>query len=93
MRTLPCPGCGSPISEATLVPGARIECDLCAGMVLEVVEDGGQPRVREVHFASCPICDAKLEVPRDAVVGQTMSHCGRSFRLTCEFAAWALEQS
>lgn len=91
MQAVSCPGCGLPIAEAALVPGARIECELCAGLVLEVVDDGGGLDVREVHFASCPVCDARLEVPRDAAVGQRMSHCGRSFRLTLEFGAYALE--
>ncbi|MGH7820906.1 MAG: hypothetical protein ACREQ9_14155 [Candidatus Binatia bacterium] len=91
MTAVACPGCGSAIDEAALVRGSRIECPLCAGLVLEVVEKGRGLDVREVHFASCPVCDARIEVPRDAAAGATMGHCGRTFRLTLEFGAYALE--
>lgn len=91
MRAIPCPGCGQQIPEFELTPAKRIECEHCAGLVLEVETGGGALVLRQVHFASCPACDARLEVPRDAVAGQEMRHCGRTFRLTYESGAWALE--
>jgi hypothetical protein len=90
MGAIPCPGCGSPIRTEGLLPGMRIDCELCAGVVLEVTDEGGRIGLREVPFASCPVCDARLEVPRQAKAGDEMSHCGRVFRLTYEFGAWAL---
>lgn len=91
-RSVACPGCGEPVPEDRLVPGNRFECENCAGLVIEVVGDeAGRPGLREVPFASCPVCDVPLEVPVDAWAGGTMEHCGRRFRLTCEFGSWALE--
>lgn len=91
MSQLLCPGCGEAVPENRLRPGSRFGCEHCAGLTLEVVEDRGQLGLRQVHFVSCPVCDAKLEVSRDAGPGEIMRHCGRSFRLTYEFGAYSLE--
>jgi hypothetical protein len=47
--------------------------------------------LRQVHRVSCPSCSQVLEVPKHAKAGDTMTCCGRMFRLTYEFGAYALE--
>lgn len=91
MSSLACLGCGSPVHDDRLVPGNRFECQRCAGLTIEVVDRRGELALREVAFASCPVCDERLEVPAGAAPGQTMSHCGLTFQLTYAFGAYALE--
>ena len=90
MSSLNCVGCGAPVHVDRLVTGNRFQCENCAGLTIEVVDRHGELALRQVHFASCPVCDERLEVPPDAALGGTMSHCGRAFQLTYGFGAHAL---
>ncbi len=86
-----CPGCGEGIDASSLREGEVLECERCAGLVLKVVSEGERLTLRQIHYVSCPLCEHKLEVPQDARPGDTLSCCGKTFRLTYEFGAYALE--
>ncbi len=43
------------------------------------------------HRVSCPECDRIITVPPNAKAGDTVECCGREYRLTFEYGAFALE--
>jgi hypothetical protein len=88
-ETVVCPDCGARLPVPPhLDVGGRFECPHCAGTWLEW-QGGG--RVRRVEWVSCPEGDEVLEVPPDARPGDRMVCAGKTWRLTYEFGAWALE--
>jgi endogenous inhibitor of DNA gyrase (YacG/DUF329 family) len=91
MLSVLCPGCGEKVNISSLTEGDRFECANCAGLTLELVRQEDGCILRQVHRVSCPICGQILEVPEHARVGDTMTCCGRTFQLTYEFGAYALE--
>lgn len=46
----------------------------------------------EVPYAYCAACQRDVEVPEEARPGDALTCCGRIYRLTYEFGAWALEE-
>ena len=91
MLSVICPGCGEEVDISSLKEGDRFECANCAGLTLELVRREGELTLRQVHRVSCPLCSQILEVPEHARAGDMMTCCGRTFRLTYEFGAYALE--
>ena len=91
MPSVVCPGCGEAVDISSLKEGDRLECANCAGLTLELVRREGELTLRQVHSVSCPLCSQILEVPEHSKAGDTMACCGRTFRLTYEFGAYALE--
>lgn len=45
----------------------------------------------EVKQVSCPNCDQVIELPDDAKAGDTIDCCGKQFRLSYEWGAFAAE--
>lgn len=43
------------------------------------------------YRVSCPACDAVIPVPEDARAGAYLEHCGRRYRLTWAYGAFAAE--
>jgi hypothetical protein len=41
---------------------------------------------------SCPDCDEIITLPEDARAGDTASCCGRTYRLSFEYGAFAAEK-
>lgn len=91
MPFLTCLGCGEEADISGLKEGNRFECANCASLTLELVRQEDGLTLRQVHRVSCPSCSRVLEVPKHAKAGDTMTCCGRMFRLTYEFGAYALE--
>lgn len=92
MPSLTCIGCGEEIDISNRTEGDRFECAHCADLTLELVRGDGGLNLRQVHWVSCPLCTRRQEVPKDAKPGGAMVCCGRTFRLTYEFGAYALEE-
>lgn len=90
-QELSCPGCGEAIDISSRKEGDLMECASCADLMLKLMRQEGKLALRQIYRVSCPLCDKKLEVPEDARPGDTMSCCSRTFRLTYEFGAYALE--
>lgn len=44
-----------------------------------------------IKRVSCPVCDRDVELPDDAKAGDFVTCCGKTFRLTYEFGAFAAE--
>ncbi len=91
MLAVICPGCGEKVNISSLKEGDRLECANCAGLTLELGQREGKFSLRQIHRVSCPLCSQMLEVPEYARAGDTMTCCGRTFRLTYEFGTYALE--
>ena len=92
-RTVRCPDCGEVV---TLPLGTRsgdlVECPNCAGHALRVSEDGGSWAATLAYRVSCPTCDQALTLPEGAKPGDRIECCGRPYRLTLEYGAFAAEE-
>lgn len=43
------------------------------------------------HRVSCPACEAVIPLPEDARAGDFLEHCGRQYRVTLAYGAFAAE--
>ena len=90
---VPCPDCGEHIElPAGTRSGDLLECPNCAGHALRVSENAGRWVAALVYQVSCPNCEKLLTLPEDAKPGDTVECCGRSYRLTFEYGAFAAEE-
>ena len=69
-----------------------MECPNCAGHALRVREADGQWSAALAYRVSCPDCDQNITLPEDVKAGDTVSCCGRTYKLTFEFGAFAAEK-
>ena len=70
-----------------------IDCPNCAGHALRVREDAGRWTATIAHRVSCPSCDEVITLPEHVVAGDRVSCCGRTYRLTFEYGAFAAEEA
>lgn len=88
-----CPDCGALIElPARVTSGDLVECPNCAGHLLRVREDSGVWSATLAHRVSCPTCDALVTLPEGAKPGDLVACCGRDYRLTFEYGAFAAEE-
>ena len=76
----------------TVKSGDLVECPNCAGHLLRVREDGGRWSATLAHRVSCPNCDELVTLPENAEPGDLVECCGRTYRLTFEYGAFAAEE-
>jgi endogenous inhibitor of DNA gyrase (YacG/DUF329 family) len=92
MAEVRCPDCGTVIP---LPPGTKsgdlIECPKCAGNALWVKQEGNEWVATIAHRVSCPDCDKVVTLPENTRAGDLIDCCGRSYRLTFEWGAFAAE--
>ncbi len=94
MPTVRCPDCGAFIDLPVGVKsGDVVECPNCAGHALRVREDAGGWSATLAYRVSCPDCDKVMTLPEDAKPGDTIRCCGRTYRLTFEYGAFAAESA
>ncbi len=94
MARVTCPDCGEPLDlPADVRSGDLVECPNCAGHALRVLEDAGAWRATLAYRVSCPACDDILTLADDVKPGDTIRCCGRSYRLTFEYGAYAAEET
>jgi ribosomal protein S27E len=88
-----CPDCteNAPVSEGAK-PGDLVECPNCAGHALRLRWHAGRWTATLAYRVSCPICDDVLMLPDEAKAGDTIDCCGRRYRLTFEYGAFAAEE-
>ena len=87
-----CPGCSENRDLGTAVQvGAIITCDACAGVRFRLVQDNGVHVLREVPEASCPQCDAVVQLSDTVQPGHIVRHCDRDCVVTYTYGAYALE--
>jgi hypothetical protein len=88
-----CPDCGELIA---LPDGARsgdlVECPNCAGHALRLRSDGQSWTATLAYRVSCPRCEEILTLPDEAKAGDTIDCCGRQYRLSFEYGAFAAEE-
>jgi hypothetical protein len=71
--------------------GDLVECPNCAGHALRVRDEGDAWAATLAHRVSCPDCEGLLTLPEVARAGDLIQCCGRSYRLTFEYGAFAAE--
>ena len=87
-----CPDCGEPVSvPATARPGDLLECPNCAGHALRLTRKSGRWGATLAHRVSCPTCNGTLTLPESVKAGDAIACCGRRYRLTFEYGAFAAE--
>ena len=88
-----CPDCGAVIElPAGVKSGDLVECPNCAGHLLRVRHDGSGWSATIAHRVSCPNCDTSMTLPEGANAGDLVTCCGRDYRLTFEYGAFAAEE-
>ncbi len=94
MPVVRCPDCGAMIELPRGVrSGDLVECANCAGLLLRVRDAAGAWSAALAHRVSCPNCGKLLTLPEDAKPGDLINCCGRDYRLTFEYGAFAAEES
>jgi Zn finger protein HypA/HybF involved in hydrogenase expression len=92
MPEVRCPDCGAVIElPASVASGDVVECPNCAGHGLRVRQEKGHCSATLAHRVSCPRCGDVVTLPEDAKAGALIRCCGRSYRLTFEYGAFAAE--
>jgi len=93
MPGLRCPDCDALVELPLRVKsGDLVECPNCAGHCLRVREDTDLWSATRAHRVSCPNCDELLTLPEDAKPGDLVNCCGRDYRLTFDYGAFAAEE-
>ena len=88
-----CPDCDAVIDLPRGVKsGDVIECPNCAGHALRVAKDGGHWSATLAHRVSCPTCHEVITLPEGVRPGDVVSCCGRDYRLSFEYGAFAAEE-
>jgi DNA-directed RNA polymerase subunit RPC12/RpoP len=87
-----CPDCGEPIElPAGTQSGDLLDCPNCAGHALRASEEGGQWSATLAYRVSCPDCERTVTLSEEAKAGDVIECCGRRYRLTFEYGAYAAE--
>ena len=74
-------------------PGDLVECPNCAGHALRLKQGAGRWTATLAYRVSCPKCDEMLTLPEDTKAGDIIECCGRRYRLTFEYGAFAAEEA
>ena len=93
MPVVRCPDCGTLIElPATVTSGDVVPCPNCAGHGLRLREEAGLWSATLAQRISCPNCDQVVTLPEGTRPGDLVSCCGRTYRLTFEYGAFAAEE-
>jgi ribosomal protein S27E len=89
-----CPDCGEVVAvPADAEAGDLLDCPNCAGHGLRLTREDGRWAASLAHRVSCPTCNETLTVPEGAKAGDAVECCGRRYRLTFEYGAFAAEEA
>lgn len=92
METVRCPDCGTELSVAEgTSPGDLVDCRHCAGLALRLQGGSRTWTASIAHRVSCPRCDQVIVLPEASRPGDTIECCGRRWRLTFDYGAFAAE--
>jgi hypothetical protein len=94
MPAVRCPDCAALVElpEGTR-SGDLLDCANCAGHALRVREEAGRWSATLAYRVSCPACDEVITLPHDVKPNDTIRCCGRAYRLTFEYGAYAAEDA
>lgn len=88
-----CPDCGARVElPGGTRSGDLVECANCAGHALRVRQEGDRWAASLAHRVSCPDCDELIILPEGARAGDALSCCGRTYRLSFAYGAFAAEK-
>ena len=73
--------------------GDLVECPNCAGHALRLKREAGSWMATLAYRVSCPTCDEVLTLPENTKAGDVIECCGRRYRLTFEYGAFAAEEA
>ena len=92
-KVVRCPDCGD-VNEvpAAAKPGDLLECPNCAGHALRLNEEGGDWNATLAYRVSCPNCEQVVTVPEGTTAGDIVECCGRCYRLTFQYGAFAAKE-
>lgn len=95
MATVRCPDCGQDLpAPPDARPGALVDCPRCAGFSLRLGREEKRHWTATIaHRVSCPGCEETIVLPEGARPGEHVTCCGRDYRLTFEYGAFALEET
>jgi hypothetical protein len=89
-----CPGCNEARDLGTEIRvGDILTCDACAGVRFRLVQENGVYQLRVVPEASCPQCDAVVQLPDTVQPGHLVRHCDRDLMVTYTYGSYALESA
>ncbi len=89
-----CPDCGEAVAvPAGAKPDDLVECPNCAGHALRLTQEAGCWAATLAYRVSCPTCEEVLTLPEDTKAGDIIECCGRRYRLTFEYGAFAAEEA
>lgn len=93
MATVRCPDCGSHVPvPAGVRAGDVIDCPGCAGHGLRLEWRGNSWTAALAYRVSCPRCEELITLPADANPADVVECCGKPYRLTFEYGAFAAEE-
>ena len=88
-----CPDCSEMIAVPEAAqPGDLLECPNCAGQALRLRQDSETWAATLASRVSCPHCEDAVTLPEDVQAGDTIECCGRQYRLSFEYGAFAPEE-
>jgi len=91
--TVRCPDCGEVVElPPNVKSGDLVDCPNCAGHALRVRAEGGRLVATLAHRVSCPDCGHLVTLLDGAKAGDLIECCGRRYRLTFEYGAFAAEE-
>jgi hypothetical protein len=94
MQHVRCPDCGEALAvPLDAQPGDLLECPNCAGHAIRLTKNDGHWGAKLAHRVSCPTCVKILTLPDEAKAGDVVECCGRRYRLTFEWGAFAAEET
>lgn len=89
-----CPDCGEVVAvPADAEAGDLLDCPNCSGHGLRLTREDGRWAASLAHRVSCPTCNETLTLPEGAKAGDAVECCGRRYRLTFEYGAFAAEEA
>jgi len=71
--------------------GGYHRLSFCAGLFLNLIEEGWHFSAVALKTVSCPRCDRMIVLSDNVHAGEIIRCCGKEFRLTHEFGSFALE--
>ena len=86
-----CLGCSEERDLGTeMQVGDILTCDSCAGVRFRLVQEGDVYLLRVVPEASCPQCNAIVQLSDTVQPGHIVRHCDRDFVVTYAYGSYAL---
>lgn len=94
MPSVRCPDCGDVLSvPADAQPGDIIECPNCAGHAVRLTKKDNHWAAMLAYRVTCPACERVLTLADGSKAGDLVECCGRRYRLTFEWGAFAAEEA